>query len=84
MPQHYSDARAVVQRRGPESRSIPVLYLVDTPTRANTIEGLRSAGPASEIRYYHSIPDGNGDYVRDHTGNAVVGKRIRCAVGKEV
>ena len=77
MPQHRSDPRAVIQRRSPESRSIPVLYLVDTPTKGNTVDGLRSAGPASAVRYFHSIPDGNGDYIRDRVGNAVLGKRIR-------
>jgi len=76
---YRSDPRAVIQRRSPDSRNIPVLYLVDTPTKANTIEGLRSAGPASEVRSFHSVPDGNGDYVRDHVGNAVIGKRIRRA-----
>lgn len=77
MPQHFSDARAVLPRRCPEQRNMKVLFLSDLPVKGYTVIGLRSVGMNSDIRCFQAIPDGNGGFLRDKAGNPVLGKKLK-------
>lgn len=77
MPQHFSDARAVLPRRHPEQKNMKVLFLSDLPVKGYTVLGLRSVGKNSNIRRFQAIPDGSGGYLRDKAGNPVLGKKLK-------
>ena len=49
--------------------------------KPNPIKDLRAEAPPSNVKTYKAIPDGNGDFLRDKTGNLILGEEVGHATG---